>query len=169
MLPNDKLLFSEGQVNQLVEAKVKVFQIEERLRDAAPQTVEVDVKVLLTKLKEMEQDVVKKHQQAVRAWRKAFNLYTEFLKKNPGSQVVNSPGAAPKLGDRIENIRAFIRGYEAITPKTIKLGLADWIKLFHDASQAVAEMRAIRDNYVVAVSGLSLANLSTSATNFVIR
>ncbi len=159
-------LFSEQQVNQLVEAKVKVFNLETQLRDNPPQTVTVDVKALLSKLKEMEADIIKKHQQALKAWRRAVNIYADFLKKNPGSRALNPPDTAPKLGSKIEIVRGWIRAYEVITDKTTKLSMADWTKLFQDASSAVADMRALRDSYSVYVSGATTLSLSNTATTF---
>ena len=173
---NQRALFSEDQVTRIVNAEVAKeklqWQIEkERLdrerEDSPPETVLIDRKIALAKFREMEKEILDKHRQAVVAWKKAYALYSDVLKKNPGSNIMNAPGKAPELGKGIENLRGTIRAYDCLTDEKMRIARSEWLQTFRDASQAIAEMRAIRDNYFTLVSGASvnLATMSNTGTN----
>ena len=158
-----ELLFSENQVSALVESRIDAWVARKQLSDNPPQTITVTVKTVLAKFREMEADILKKHAQATKAWRKAFALYTEFLKKNPGSKALNEPGGIPRLGSGIEALRARIRAFEVTPETTLKISKTEWTELFKEASLAIADMRRTRDDYNAFTSGATTF-LNTSTT-----
>jgi hypothetical protein len=158
-----EVLFSEVQVDTLVEARYNEKLARDELRDALPNTVTINIDAAVKKLKEMEAEVGKKHGESVKSWRKAFKLYTDFISKNPGSKSVNDPGTQPAVPRSIEDIRAWIRSFEVLgDTKTLKLPRDQWVKIFRDASQAIADARAQRDMYFGLVSGASVNLVSNN-------
>lgn len=161
-----KPLFSEEQVSDLVEARMRAWTAEQKLADEPPKTVTVVRTKVLEKLHEVETDVLKKHGEAMQAWKKAVKLYTGHLQKNPGSKAVNDPGPKPELGPHIENIRAWIRAFECLADPTdapdghIRVSSERWVQIFKDASMAIADMRAKREAYVATVSGLAISPMT---------
>ena len=148
-----KLLFSEDQVNELVEARQGRWLAERRLEDAAPSALSINIRSAITKLKDMEGEVIDKHKQAIVAWKKSYKLYAEAIGKNPGSQTIQKPGEQPKLPAGIEHIRAYVRAFSTLTVDKIKIPKTEWISIFKDASQAIADARALRDSHVAYISG----------------
>ena len=160
----EKLLFSEDQVDVLVEAKLARKLTEDKLADATPQTITITRKTAIEKLKDIEKEIIKKHGQAVIAWKKAYRLYADHIQKNPGSKAVNEPKDEPKLGGGIENVKAWIRALEVVPEEKIKISRSEWIQIFKDAGMAIATMRAERDKYIMFVSGAGVSNLNSNSS-----
>lgn len=157
---DEHVLFSENQVSELVEAKNERWIAEQRLLDEPPKTILINRKQAISKLQGMEQEIIKKHGQATRAWRKAFDVYVKFLKENPGSRAMNSPGNQPLLTSRIETVRSWIRSLDCLDSEGVVLSRSDWRQLFTEGSQAIAEARQQRDTYYAYTSGALATNLS---------
>ncbi len=156
---SSKLLFSEDQVNTIVEAKFAMKLAELKFMDEPPKTVRVVRSKMISLLEETEKEIVKKHDEAMMAWKKAYEIYGKFLSEHPGTQGVSSPGYKPAMPQQTEKIRAWVRALKCLEndDSVVTLTKEQWISLFLESVSAISEMQSKQNEYTNWCTGSAIS------------
>jgi hypothetical protein len=114
----------------------------------------------------MDAEIIKKHTEAVAAWKKAYKSYVKFLGANPGAHSIQAPAARPEVPRAVEDIRAWVRALETLgdNQPNVIFSTTQWINIFQNAGQAVAAMREIRNLYLTNMSGSQLGTIGFASS-----
>lgn len=133
--------------------------IEERAEDKlsiSSNTMKVNVKKITSQLGTIEKEIEKKYREAKNLWEKSIKLYTDFLKKNPGSQQLNPPQKMPERPKELEVVKGFINIFSSVVDSEIYVYTNLLKDVFLEATRGIYEARHQAYIMQTAVSGLAV-------------
>ena len=154
-----KLLFSESQVNQLVDAKLNFKLIELKLADNPPNSATVVKSKMLVQLKVAEEEIINRHKEATMAWKSAYDNYTQLVvRKIFKTKGVPDPGPAPKIPLQIESLRAWTRALNCLpdNQSNITLKNSDLVSIFMESANAISFLKDKTKDYMFYCTGSSI-------------
>jgi len=132
------------------------------------ETVEISIPKLLSSLEEVQAETEHNHKDACKAWRQANKIYAEFVKKNPGSQLIKRPETMPSRPAELQTLKGYIRLFKTITSDTLKVKIAFLKEIFQISSKVLQESYLTRDTWIASTTGsmimanyASVGNLTT--------
>ena len=115
--------------------------------------VKVSRKQLIESLTETITEINQKYRESKKFWRKTIEIYQKFISQNPGSQQMKAPSPSPKLPERVETIKGYIKLFKAYTDEDIILELAFLKEIFSVSSLAISEINEIRTSFANMATG----------------
>lgn len=167
---SSRLLFSENQVNTMVDAKLNLRLMELKLADNPPNSVNIVKSRMLTQLKVAEDEIINRHKEATVAWKNAYDNYTQLVvRKIFKTKGVPDPGPAPKIPFQIENLRAWTRALNCLpeNQNTITLRNEALISIFIESGNAISNLKSKTKDYMFYCTGSSIVmNNNDEACNW---
>ncbi len=154
-----------------LETKMKEVAIRDKQITNETEIVEVSIDLIMESLMAVESEIESNHRTAIKAWRQSHKIYAEFIRKNPGSQMLQRPQDMPKKPTQLQDIKSNVRMFKTFTAKTLKVKINFLKEIFNLSSQALTSSYTTRDYWVGATTGsmmtanycLTSNNTSTSA------
>jgi ElaB/YqjD/DUF883 family membrane-anchored ribosome-binding protein len=113
----------------------------------------VNRKKILEQLKNAEKEIMDKHKESKKLWKKSIDLYTDFIKKNPGSKQVNPPANMPEEPKQADEIRGYIKLFESMVDEETNISLGTLKEIFKTTSEGIQEAKHTAYLLTAAASG----------------
>lgn len=140
------------------EIKKDLEKIYRLVKDEAEKTgniVIVDKKQTLECLKNIKGDIDKKYKETLKLWKKSVKLYSEFMKKAPGSRQMKPPNEKPSLPESVDTVKGYIDFFKSISNNKVRLNVKFIESMYLNSVRGISDMRAKRDAMMISVSGLA--------------
>ena len=136
-----------------IENKIELVKNIERQLCENTEIVEVSIESIVKSLGEVENEIESNHRTAIKAWRQSHKIYADFIKKNPGSTMIQRPQEMPKKPAQLQDIKGNIRMFKTYVQKAIKIKVSFLREIFNTSSQALSTSYSTRDYWVGASTG----------------
>lgn len=150
------------------ELKIELDRIEEIIEsranyksDQSAQIQKINTKDMITSLKSVETEIIKKHKEAKKLWKNSVKISAEFIKANLGSKQVNPPTMMPEEPKEIEEIRGYIQMFESMTNDEINITIGLLREIFLKTSEGLHAVKHQAYLLQTAISG-EIAGVSLS-------
>ena len=144
---------------KFIETKLADVSNKEKQIANETEIVEIKIEKVQKSLKEVQEEIESNYRISIKAWRLSLKMYGDFIKKNPGSQMVNKPQNMPSRPIQVENIKSYIRMFDSFTTSTLKVKMAFLKEIFSLTSQALESSYTTRNYWTSATTGSALACL----------
>lgn len=135
------------EIERLIEARA------ESKKEESAGTKKVNCKKIIEQLKKAEDEIMRKHKEAKKLWKKSIDLYAEFIKKNPGSKQLNPPANMPEEPKQLDDIRGYMKLFESIVDEETNINLNILKEIFKTTSEGIQEAKHTAYLLQTAVSG----------------
>ena len=175
-----KTVITFTELSEFLETRIREKYVLEKLLAENTEIVEISLPKLIASLEEIQTEIESNHRTATKAWRQANKIYADFIRKNPGSNLIQRPGNLPTRPAELQTLKSYIRLFKSIPTDTLKMKLSQLKEIFQISSKVLQESYGTRDYWVSATTGsMLLANyasggpyihsgesvISTNATN----
>ncbi len=166
MSETTKTITQFADLVHFVETKTsKIAELEKQL-DTQTDIVEIQISNLLSSFQDVISEIETNHRTAMKAWRQSHKIYADFIRKNPGSNLIKPPAGMPTRPQELQKIRNYIRLFKSLVADKLKVKMTFLQELFQVTSTALINSYTTRDNWVMASTG-SLMALNCSSINTV--
>lgn len=135
------------ELERLIEARASSKS------DESASIKKVNCKKIVEQLKKAEEEIIQRHKEAKKLWKKSIDLYAEFIKKNPGSKQVNPPANMPEEPKQADEIRGYIKLFETMVDEDTNISLGVLREIFKTTSEGIQEAKHTAYLLQTAVSG----------------
>jgi len=125
--------------------------------------VKVNKDVIIKRLEEVKKQIKDRHDEALKVWDKAVEVYSEFMKKQMGSNSLKFP-QKPKMPDAYEEINGYIDLFSSLVDNEIYLDMEYLENIFLNSKQSINKQKSEYYNLCSFTSGSTLAMADWSLT-----
>jgi len=140
----------DTRVNAKVIDNIKIKKAEHELYN-----VKVDKAKMLKRLQAVKVSIKKRHDDGLKLWEKAVEVYSEMMKKQLGSKQLKFP-EKPKMPSTYETINGYIDLFETLTDKEIYLDMKFLEQIFVTTKLSINAQRDGMYNLACYTSGSAL-------------
>ena len=160
-----KTVITFTELSEFLETRIREKYVLEKQLAENTEIVETSLPKLLASLEEVQTEIESNHRTATKAWRQANKIYADFIRKNPGSNLIQRPGNLPTRPAELQTLKSYIRLFKSIPTDTLKMKLSQLKEIFQISSKVLQESYGTRDYWVSATTGSALlANYASSGT-----
>lgn len=140
----------EERVNKKVNNNIKIKKAENELYK-----VKVDKDKMIKQLQNVKKSIKTRHEEALKIWDKAVEVYADMMKKQLGSKQLKFP-EKPRMPHSYETINGYIDMFETFIDKSIYLDMCMLEQIFINTKSGINTQKDAMYNLSCITSGSAL-------------